>query len=499
VSEATDPTDPVDPTDPADPTADPLDPADVVAIGPVTIIPDAARPVAAVVEGDTFRRWLTWPTAVLPTRAVERTDVWPSPSGVWVVYTAGGIDRSSRTAVFLSPEQPPRSVDLGDRLPIGVDAEGLWVGDPRDASFWTEGPDRADGDRDDEFPDPETLEWVPVEPFWPDRDTWTEPDEDEDHDDDDHHDHHDHQDSENTDDDDDDETIVGTNGQWTVGFGQPAAPDPDGPADEDEEADEPVSRPVATAPTEITHITPGDDRTTVQVDHLVDAVSVEDGRMTLRFHHTGPRQVAVPWGERGPWRSWDTVYEPREVVVDVTHGLPAAVVTEDLPSVPATDEDAASDLEELEAVWEAREAELEARRSPWIGRLDLTGVAAASWQMQEPDPETIERSVSALREEFAGLGEPSIMWSADTDTTRRVRSDYRSVQVDVEGTWPDTEVIVSFEHTDVPFLRLRRRYRVFDETGRPLDWEYVTVHLEEDIATGDVPSRTAAVDGVLDI
>ena len=60
-------------------------------------------------------------------------------------------------------------------------------------------------------------------------------------------------------------------------------------------------------------------------------------------------------------------------------------------------------------------------------------------------------------------------------------------------------MVVSFEHTAVPFLRLRRRYRVFDEAGHPLDWRYVTVYLEEDIATGHIASRRAAVDGVLEI
>jgi len=69
----------------------------------------------------------------------------------------------------------------------------------------------------------------------------------------------------------------------------------------------------------------------------------------------------------------------------------------------------------------------------------------------------------------------------------------------VVGSWPDTEVVVSFEHRAVPFLRLRRRYRVFDDAGYPIDRQYVTVYLEEDIATGQIASRRAAVDGVLDI
>ncbi|GAA1494448.1 hypothetical protein [Curtobacterium herbarum] len=477
---------------------DPLDPLDVVAVGPVTIVPDTSRPVAAVVEGDEFQRWLTWPTAPLPSGAVDGADVWPSPSGVWIVYAAEDMEQSSRTAVFLSPEQPPRSVELGDRRPIGVDAEGLWVGDPRDASFWTEESSGTAEDHDDlSRIDPETLEWAPVAPFWPDRDTWTEPEDDEDEEENEDEDRPDPLDGDGDGDDDDDETFVGTASQWTVSIGRQPGSDDD--QDDDDADDGPVSAPLPTPPTEIVRITPADERTTVLVDHLVDAVSIEDGRMTLRFHPAGPRQVEVPFGERGPWRSWDTVYEPREVVVDVTAGLPSAVVTEDHASVPATDEDGGGDLEELEAVWAAEDAALQARRAPWVGRLDLTGASGASWQTPEPDPETVERSVAAVREQFVGLSEPSVMWSADTDTVTRVRSDYRAVQVDVDGAWPDTEVVVSFEHTAVPFLRLRRRYRVFDDAGYPIDRQYVTVHLEEDVATGHIPSRGAAVDGVLDI
>ncbi|PZF13860.1 hypothetical protein DEJ25_05130 [Curtobacterium sp. MCPF17_011] len=466
---------------------DPLDPLDAVAVGAVTIVPDTNRPVAAVVRGDEFRRWLTWPTAPLPVVAVERTDIWAIPSGVWVVYEAENLEQSSRTAVFLSPEQPPRSVELGDRRPIGVDAEGLWVGDPRDASFWTSGTGGTDEDDDMSRIDPETLEWAEVAPFWPDRDAWTEPDDED-------------EDRAGTDDgdgDDDDQTMVGTASQWTVRFGHPLGGDDD--QDDDADGDGPVSTPLPTPPTEIVRVTPADERTTVQVDHLVDAVSIEDGRMTLRFHPAGPRQVEVPFGERGPWRSWDTVYDAREVVIDVAAGIPSVVVTEDHASEPAADEDAGADLEELEAVWSAEDAALQARRAPWIGRLDLTGVSGASWQTPEPDPETVERSVAAVREQLAGLSEPSIMWSADTDTVTRVRSDYRSVQVGVERSWPDTEVVVSFEHTAVPFLRLRRRHRIFDDAGYPIDRQYVTVHLEEDIATGHIASRRAAVDGVLDI
>jgi hypothetical protein len=90
------------------------------------------------------------------------------------------------------------------------------------------------------------------------------------------------------------------------------------------------------------------------------------------------------------------------------------------------------------------------------------------------------------------------VWSRDAPHPRRVRSAYRDVEVVVEGDWPKTEVVVSFEHSAVPFLRLRRRYRAFDDAGHPVDPGYATVYLDEDIDSGAVPPRSAAVDGVLE-
>ncbi|MBF4626531.1 hypothetical protein [Curtobacterium flaccumfaciens] len=47
-----------------------LEPVDAVGVGDATIVPDATRPVAAVVTGDDVR-WVTWPDAPLPDGAVD--------------------------------------------------------------------------------------------------------------------------------------------------------------------------------------------------------------------------------------------------------------------------------------------------------------------------------------------------------------------------------------------------------------------------------------------
>lgn len=71
----------------------------------------------------------------------------------------------------------------------------------------------------------------------------------------------------------------------------------------------------------------------------------------------------------------------------------------------------------------------------------------------------------------------------------------------VVGEWPSAELEWSFTHPSRPGLRLRRRFALFDETGRIDEdgLEYADIHLMEDIETGGVPPAHRAVDGVLDL
>ncbi len=496
-------------TDPRRPRADEPDhllPLDVVPVGDRSIIPDLHRPVAAVVRDGVVERWLTWPSAPLPERAVEEAEGWPTGEGVWVVYRGDGIDDTGRTAVHLGPDRVGAAVDLGDRRVVAADPGGLWLADPRDASAWKAGiGDDDDGDDSDDAEgldsvDPADLPWAEADPFWPDPADWTELDEERDDEPDvpfdEDGDHAFDADGDDALDDgahgrgvgaEDSGSMVMTAYQWSIGFSDDlAADDPRAapPAD--------PGPPSPTPPTDLVRIAPDGTTTTIGVDHLVDDVAVEGDRMTLRFHRTGPDLVPRPYG------SWDVVYRPREVVVDLSDGLPESIDTDALDSSPV-EEPAGYDAEAADAERERSIEEREARRVPWIERLDLTGVADTRWALWDAAAENRARSVARLVDEFTHLADPVVGWSRGVDGPRRFRSDYRDVDVAVEGEWPATEVVVSFEHAAVPFLRLRRRYRVFDDTGRSVDHGYVTVYLEEDVATRHIPPRSAAVDGVLDI
>ena len=458
-------------------------------VADTTLLPDLSRPVAAIVTGAGVR-FETWADAPLPDRAVAEAAVLPTPTGAWIIYAADDIDGpSERCAVHLGPGGVTTTTALGTGRPIGADEHGLWVGDPRDASVWMDAvptddtddevpTDDADDavptdDTDDAVPDldPDTLPWSDSGPFWPDPDTWSEPaDEDDDV--------SGPPDDGGEDDDPDDGSV------WTIEFGDGS--DTAGHGEQAEPPRDEPGPPAPTPPTDLVLVRPDGGREVIRVDHLVDGVRSEDGMLVIRYLPTGPRRVPSRWG------GWDVLSEPREVQLALEHGLPGTITTEELPSVPAVESD--------EDDWEREVERREAAREPWLDRLDLAGVAGTHWASWSGDGVARERTVARLRTMFEHLDDPTVLvYSRDEPYPRRVRSAYRDVQVTVEGEWPETEVVVSFEHTAIPFLRLRRRYRAFDDAGHPIDPGYATVYLDEDIATGAVPPRSAAVDGVLDL
>jgi hypothetical protein len=357
----------------------------------------------------------------------------------------------------------------------------MWMGDDEDEDEDSEDEAAADGfvddtdgedtdERDDPLDgvDPETLPWAPSEPFWPSPEEWAatlaageEPEDD---------------DPELLDDDADDD---GPRYFWSAG----SDTDDDFPRRSEPPAD--PAPPLPTPPTELVLVRTDGSRTMITVDHLVDDVRRTGSVLTIRYAPTGPRREP----DASVFRS--IVYVSREVDLDLSGGLPVTVTTDDLPSRAASDED--------ETSWEDEQERLEAALAPWTERFDLTDVEGAHWPLHDLDAAARERAVADLVAVFEALDQPGILWTRDRPEPRRSASDYRAVEVTAEGEWPATEVVVSFEHRAVPYLRLRRRYRVFDDAGHVQDWPYVGVHLDEDIDSGHIADRSDAVDGVLDI
>ncbi|THJ68554.1 hypothetical protein E8P82_01175 [Arthrobacter echini] len=450
----------------------PLIPLDAARVGSITAVPDASRPVAAIVAADSTVSWVVWPDAPMPETAVGEAQMLPTSTGAWLIYTAENDDGTEmlqrRSAVFITAQGVGAACDLGVGQPMGADAGGLWVGDPRPASNWTESADTESEDLEDpelEGLDPESLGWAPTEPFW------SRPVKEE-------------------------AASSSDDGGGEEGFGYfPLAPGGaewvDGTDSDDDGGPGLVPRApgksLPTPATELVRIHTDGTRSVIVVDHLVHGADLTGTRLTVQYYPTGPREV-----QDQQYAGSTFVDEAREVEVDVSEGLPASIVTDRLPSRPVLDDDD-------DDSWYA---DLERKRSAvaeWTDRLDLDRVEGAKWTLVALTEEERAEAIERIRGRFEGFDDPYVVWTHDHPSPRRSPSDYRNVHITEEGGWPATAIVVSFEHRAVPDLRLRRRYGVFDDAGRPREWAYATVHLEEDISTGAIPPRSAAVDGVLEI
>lgn len=503
---------------------DPLVPLVPIRIGETDIVVDEHRPVAAVITGGDIR-FVTWPHAPLPDRHSDAS-THTSPGGVWVVYeevedlnglTPDSIELDppnvSSTAVFVGLDGSMLFADLGPRRTGGADQLGLWAVDPRDASTW-DGSIR-DGDIED-FPDVEDL---PVElpgeesdeDFWREgfsvdkNGDWTSIDEWDDGDN-----YH-----EDNDDDGDDLQVVMTTGQYEARF---SFADDSGQAnygsigglsfDSDTDLSDVGPLPLPTPPTEILRLSLDGSRIFISVDHLVDAAAQVGETLYLRVHATGPLHVPAPSGF-----SRNVQYQPRTVSIDVHDGLPARVVTDELPTVVGWNWDDSdpsqptlginSNQGDDDDAWFKRfEEELEndeAGRKVWSDRIDLEGVVDTRWPLIARTPELIKADVDAVRDQFISLPLDHASWWAGDDSMHRQRSDYRNVDIVLEGTWPRDDVVVTFEHRQYPHVRLRHRVRVHDDSGRPFALRYLTVYLDETLATGHVPPLSEAANHVIDV
>ncbi|PPB50150.1 hypothetical protein C4K88_05655 [Arthrobacter pityocampae] len=452
---------------------EPLIPADVVVVGTSTIVPDATRPVAAIVGQDSSVRWVVWPEADMPERSVERPRVWPTPNGAWLIYetedTEDPTDLAERSTVFIARDGRVANFALRAGWPVGADDDGLWIGDPRTASEWMGAPDapgRAQDDLGAAGVHPERLDWMPPEPFWPGEPP-QEPDVSP---------HTSEIEMQARHGDDTERPITGLTGARTHY------------ADRAGNGDAAPGAPLSTPETELVWLQTDGSRALILVDHLVHQVRLKGTQLTVQYYPTGPHQVFDQHH-----RNWNLAYEAREITVDVKDGLPDRIDTDLLPSraVPTEANDYA-----------AEDADDERHRravASWSNRLDLAGVEGTRWPLVESSDAARELAVTHLRVRFEGLDAPLVIWTSDHPGYRRAHSEYRNVEITVQGEWPATVVVVSFEHHIVPHARLRRRYRVFDDAGRPRTWAYATVHLDEDLYTGAFPPRSAAINGVLDI
>lgn len=429
---------------------------------------DRERPVA-VLRGDDSERVVTWPDAPLPARASTARLV-AAPDAVWVVYEAYVPDSAGlvwSTAVRIGADGSAVGVDIGRLSVIGADSEGIWAS----PAPWP-APEPYPGDGDVEEPASFDSEDLPVESwedFQKDEDDWRMGELSR------------HRDgrvdgvytlSQLAELGDEDE------GEHSYGWFASA------PGSDPGEAATRLAPPPApgpSAPVELVRFG-GDGRVDpLTVDRTVAEVAQDGSRTVFTFFPTNP--VGTLDQETD---SISYSYPQSRISVDLTDGVPSALTVGDheAAAVPADDEECWDDDTAGEA------AEPDAR-----DLVDLATVSGIDWAPAQLSADDIQAAVRDVVEQLEWLARPNTIWTRRDDRIHRVESPYRDLAVRASGDWPETQVTVEFRHREYADALYRRRYRIFDPAGRPIDREYLTVYLEEDIATGHHP---AARDGVIE-
>ncbi|KYH43169.1 hypothetical protein [Branchiibius sp. NY16-3462-2] len=131
-----------------------------------------------------------------------------------------------------------------------------------------------------------------------------------------------------------------------------------------------------------------------------------------------------------------------------------------------------------------------------VYKADTLDISQFSPNPRRPSQEEIDDAIEKVRGQFSNLGG---FWTADDGSSHPLLRGLSEPSVSVEGDWPTSRVVVTFKHTSRPDLVLRRKLRIFDDEGYPVDHEYASIHLMEDLDTDHVPPAQDAVNGVLDI
>ncbi len=133
--------------------------------------------------------------------------------------------------------------------------------------------------------------------------------------------------------------------------------------------------------------------------------------------------------------------------------------------------------------------------------LPLRRIAGAPGELRRLDPGSVAIAGSAI--DITGQCWPLPPEPVDAASYARSQRD-RLGDVDgwtagLTGSWPDTRLVIAFDHVDYPGIRLWRGVRLFDEIGRITPPDLAEVHLREDIETGNLPPAGDAVDGRLEV
>lgn len=436
-----------------------LNPFPCVELGETRFLVDKSRPVAFL-QSDDSARFATWPDAPLP-RHTATARLVTAPNAVWVVYeeaTADAIELPWSTAVRLREDGSAAAIDIGKLSVIGADSAGIWASTRSSPS-----PEPLPGeDEDAEVPSFDGT-GLPLE-SWDDFQK---------------HEEHWYREGEGT---FSDLTTVGTTDEMeddaTVSYGWFAYPP--GARPEPATRLDPLPAPGPSAPARLVRFGADGGIDTLTVDRTVAGIEQIGDQTVITFFPTNPV------GQLD--EDLDAIrysYPRSQIVVDFTARIPSALAVGDYEATVVPTED-------WEESW-ADDAPDEDPAAEEHDRIDLAGVDGIAWALAQLSPEDVQAAVHRVVEQLEWLAEPNTIWTSRDDRVHLVESPYRDVNIEVSGEWPDIVVTVEFRHREYSDALYRRRYNVFDLTGRPNESEYLTVYLEEDIATGNHPSESGGV------
>ncbi len=128
-----------------------------------------------------------------------------------------------------------------------------------------------------------------------------------------------------------------------------------------------------------------------------------------------------------------------------------------------------------------------------LDRIDITDHC---WPQPATPPAGADAHAAAWLERLSGLEH---YWRPAEGPAEPLAARMSEVRAELDGTWPDLAVRITFRHPAYADGRMRRRIRLFDELGRPVDQEYCDIHLMEDLETRHLPPIGEAVAGILTI
>lgn len=129
-------------------------------------------------------------------------------------------------------------------------------------------------------------------------------------------------------------------------------------------------------------------------------------------------------------------------------------------------------------------------------RFDVPASVQTVWTPVQLSEAQKSQAISAMSSQFKNA---ATYWTTETGQSSPLSQDMSQIRMEIKGTWPLVTICVSFCHPYFAGGRMQRSIEVFDAAGRIRFNQYADIHLMEDLDTLNLPDKSAAHDGILEI